>query len=264
MVDYHPFSDAIFDDPYPIYKRLRDESPLHYLEEFDCWFVSRFEDVWSLEQDQRNLTSKFGTTSTHLVTKQTPISPNLSGLDPPQHGPVRSFFNPPFKPGAVAALEPRVRAFAREAIAAVRERGAADAVIELGGYVASRVVCTILGLPLEDAGQVLAWVNTYFEREPGHARQHAARDRGRERVRDVPVPALEGAARARRTRGQPHAQAPPRGGRGRARRRHARRGAPEHARDRRHRDVPEGVLGRALRGSRSTPTSAPRARATRR
>jgi cytochrome P450 len=167
MVDYHPFSDAIFDDPYPIYKQLRDESPVHYLEEFECWFVSRFEDVWNLEQDQRNLTSKFGTTSTHLVTKQTPISPNLSGLDPPQHGPVRSFFNPPFKPGAVAALEPHVRAFAREAIAAVRERGAADAVIELGGYVASRVVCTILGLPLEDAGQILAWVNTYFEREPG-------------------------------------------------------------------------------------------------
>src|SRR5262245_14391353 len=167
MVDYHPFSDAIYDDPYPIYKQLRDESPFHYLEEFDCWFVSRFEDVWNLEQDQRNLTSKFGTTSTHLVTKQTPISPNLSGLDPPQHGPVRSFFNPPFKPGAVASLEPRVRAFAREAIDAVRERGSADAVIELGGHVASRVVCTILGLPLEDAGQVLAWVNTYFEREPG-------------------------------------------------------------------------------------------------
>ena len=123
MVDYHPFSDAIFDDPYPIYKRLRDESPLHYLEEFDCWFVSRFEDVWALEQDQSNLTSKFGTTSTHLVTKQTPTSPNLSGLDPPAHGPVRSYFNPPFKPGAVASLEPRVRAFAREALDAVRERG---------------------------------------------------------------------------------------------------------------------------------------------
>ena len=167
MVDYHPFSDAIFDDPYPIYKQLRDESPVHYLEEFDCWFVSRFEDVWNLEQDQRNLTSKFGTTSTHLVTKQTPISPNLSGLDPPQHGPVRSFFNPPFKPGAVAALEPRVRAFAREAIdcgARARHGRRGD---RAGRYVSSRVVCTILGLPLEDADQVLAWVNTYFEREPG-------------------------------------------------------------------------------------------------
>jgi cytochrome P450 len=167
MVHYDPFSDAVFDDPYPIYRQLRDASPLHYLAEFDCWFVSRFADVWNLEQDQRNLTSKFGTTSTHLVTKQTPTSPNLSGLDPPLHGPVRSFFNPPFKPGAVADLEPRVRQLAREAVDAVRERGTACAVADLGGRLSTRVVCTILGLPLEDADQIMSWVNTYFEREPG-------------------------------------------------------------------------------------------------
>jgi hypothetical protein len=167
MLDYDPFSDAVFDDPYPVYRRMRDESPVHYLEEYDCWFVSRFADVWALEQDQRNLTSKHGTTSTHLVTKQTPTSPNLSCLDAPDHGPVRSFFNPPFKPGAVAALEPRVRELAREAIDVVRERGEADAVADLGGRLSSRVVCTLLGLPLEDADQILAWVNTYFHREPG-------------------------------------------------------------------------------------------------
>jgi hypothetical protein len=80
---------------------------------------------------------------------------------------VRAFFNPPFKPGAVAALEPRVRKLAREAIDAVRERGTACAVADLGGRLSTRVVCTILGLPLEDADQILLWVNTYFEREPG-------------------------------------------------------------------------------------------------
>jgi cytochrome P450 len=68
MVNYDPFSDAIFEDPYPTYRRLRDEAPLHYIGEYDAWFVSRFQDVWDLEQDQRNLSSKHGTTSTHLVT----------------------------------------------------------------------------------------------------------------------------------------------------------------------------------------------------
>jgi hypothetical protein len=43
MVDYHPFSDAIFDDPYPIYKRMRDESPLPLPRRVRRWFVSRFE-----------------------------------------------------------------------------------------------------------------------------------------------------------------------------------------------------------------------------
>lgn len=167
MVNYDPFSEAIFEDPYPTYRQLRDEAPLHYMGEYDCWFVSRFRDVWDLEQDQRNLTSKHGTTSTHLVTKQTPTSPNLSCLDPPDHGPVRSYFNPVFKPGAVAKLEPRIRELARAAIDGVRERGEADAVADLGGRLSTRVVCTLLGLPLEDADQILGWVNTYFHREDG-------------------------------------------------------------------------------------------------
>lgn len=167
MVNYDPFSDAVFADPYPTYRQLRDEAPLHYVGEYDCWFVSRFQDVWDLEQDQRNLTSKHGTTSTHLVTKQTPTSPNLSCLDPPDHGPVRGYFNPAFKPGAVAKLEPRIRELARAAIDDVRERGEADAVADLGGRLSTRVVCTLLGLPLEDADQILEWVNTYFHREEG-------------------------------------------------------------------------------------------------
>ena len=198
MSRYNPFSDAVLDDPYPIYRELRDQAPLLYLEEFDAWFVSRFADVWALEQDQRKLTSKFGTTSTHLVTKQTPTSPNLSCLDAPEHGRVRSFFNPPFKPGAVAELEPRVRELAREALAQVSERGEACAVT-LGGHLSVRVVCTLLGLPLEDADQILAWVNGYFDREPG---TRGSTPRGVEAAKELAMYLFRTSKEAR-TRGAP-------------------------------------------------------------
>ena len=104
MVDYHPFSDAVFDDPYPIYRRLRDEAPALYLEEFDCWFLSRFEDIWQRLQDQTPLTSRLGTTTTHLLTRQTPTAPNLSSYDGAEHARVRGFFSPFFLPGAVRRL----------------------------------------------------------------------------------------------------------------------------------------------------------------
>jgi cytochrome P450 len=182
MSFYDPFSEALWEDPFPVYRRLRDESPAHYLEQFDCWFVSRFEDVWELEQDQRNLTSKAGTTSTHLLTKQTPTSPNLSCLDPPAHNPVRAYFNPFFKPGAVASLEPRVRELARQAVGAARERGQADAVADLGGWLSVRVVCALLGLPESDADQILSWVNTYFDREPG---RRGSTERGIEAAKEL-------------------------------------------------------------------------------
>ena len=46
MVDYHPYSDQILDDPYPVYAKLRAEAPAYFVEEYDAWFLSRFEDIW--------------------------------------------------------------------------------------------------------------------------------------------------------------------------------------------------------------------------
>ncbi|MGH0030266.1 MAG: cytochrome P450 [Myxococcota bacterium] len=163
---YDPFDESIWDDPFPTFRRLRDEAPACYLPEYDCWFVSRFEDVWRLEQDQRPLTSKFGTTTTHLLTRQTPTSPNLSSLDGAEHTRVRAWFNPHFKPARMRTLEPRVAELAKQAVDRALEQGGGDAV-ELGGHVSVRVVCELLGLPVEDADQILAWVNGFFEREPG-------------------------------------------------------------------------------------------------
>ena len=37
MVHYDPHSDQILDDPQPVYRQLRDESPAHYIEEFDTF-----------------------------------------------------------------------------------------------------------------------------------------------------------------------------------------------------------------------------------
>ncbi len=42
---YSPFSKAIFDDPYPVYRRLRDEAPVYRDPENRWWVLSRFDDV---------------------------------------------------------------------------------------------------------------------------------------------------------------------------------------------------------------------------
>ncbi len=167
MVAYHPFDDTIWDEPFEIHKQLRDEAPAYYVEEFNCWFISRFEDIWQLETDQRNFTSVPGTTVTHLLTRQTPSAPNLTYYDGREHTRVRSYFNPYFMPKHVKSLEPRVRGWARDAVDLVIESGRADAVHDLGGRVSVRAACAVLGVPEEDADQVMHWVNGFFHREPG-------------------------------------------------------------------------------------------------
>ncbi len=42
---YDPFDFAIDDDPYPVWKRMRDEAPLYYNEKYDFYALSRYEDV---------------------------------------------------------------------------------------------------------------------------------------------------------------------------------------------------------------------------
>jgi cytochrome P450 len=167
MVAYHPFDETIWDDPFAAYEQLRDEAPAYYLEEFDCWFISRFEDIWKLETDQRNFTSIHGTTPTHLLTRQTPSAPNLTYYDGREHTKARSYFNPFFLPRQLKALEPRINAWAKDAVDRVIDSGQADAVHELGGRLSVRVASAILGLPEEDADQIMEWVNSFFHREPG-------------------------------------------------------------------------------------------------
>ena len=42
---YDPFDPVIDANPYPVYRRLRDEAPLYYNERHDFYAVSRADDV---------------------------------------------------------------------------------------------------------------------------------------------------------------------------------------------------------------------------
>ena len=56
MVEYDPFSGTAMADPTAIYRELRDSSPVHRLERYDAWVLSRFEDVWQVLQVELVLT----------------------------------------------------------------------------------------------------------------------------------------------------------------------------------------------------------------
>ncbi len=195
MVDFDPFDEAHLDEPFEIHKRLRDEAPAYYREDLDCWFLSRFEDIWEVQGRPERLSSANGTTTTHLLTHQTPSAPNLSGFDGEKHARVRAAFSPHFKPAAARGLEPRVRELANAALDRALEAGRADALDDLGGHVSVRVVCTILGLPLEDADQILDWVNTFFDRQPG---QRGTTERGFRAAKELGLYLFQLAKDARR------------------------------------------------------------------
>jgi cytochrome P450 len=169
MIEYNPFSDDVVKgDPLPIYKQLRDEAPAYFLEEYDTWALSRFEDIWKASADMRNLTAALGTTPAHLLTKVQAVTPMINNMDPPDHTRLRGAFRKPFAAQQVAHLEPMIRNIAGDRLDAAREAGRLDVIHDMTAHVSVTVACTLSGLPTEDGPFLNDLVWRFFKREEGH------------------------------------------------------------------------------------------------
>ena len=80
MVEYDPLSPEVLADPFPHYRRLRDEAPAYYSEKYDTWFLSRFADVWAAERDARFFTIEEGQMPTQVLGLD-PLSEAMEGME---------------------------------------------------------------------------------------------------------------------------------------------------------------------------------------
>ena len=166
-VEYNPFSPEVMRDPHPIYKRLRDEAPAYYVEEYDCWALSRFEDIWNASMDSEHYSCKLGTTASQLLTKKQPVTPMLNLMDPPQHTHLRSRVRKHFSPQAIRNLEGMIRQLAVDCLEAARDKGEIDVLGDFASQISVKVACTVTGIPLEDGDMLNGLVWRFFKREPG-------------------------------------------------------------------------------------------------
>ena len=66
---YTPFLPEVMADPYPFYRRLRDEDPVYYISEYDGWAIARFEDVWQAARQPDVFVNARGTTAPQALSK---------------------------------------------------------------------------------------------------------------------------------------------------------------------------------------------------
>jgi len=164
MFEFDPFSESYYDDPFPVYKRLRDESRAYYHEELDCYFLSRFEDIWDAV-GSGHFSHRKGTNTQDLLANKLPDLA-LSSMTPPDHTALRKMLWPFFSPRATRAIEPFVREHAKTFIEEGIENGRIDANGELGRRISVRVAFKLIGLPQEDADRVADLVGLAFDRSP--------------------------------------------------------------------------------------------------
>ncbi|MEZ4289273.1 MAG: cytochrome P450 [Myxococcota bacterium] len=164
-IDYDPFSAAVRQDPLPIYKRLRDEDPVHYMEPYDAWALSRFQDIWDASSNDDLIAAK-GTTPAQLLTKDQPVAPMLNVMDPPLHTQLRSVIRQCFMPRHVRSLEPIARRLANDLLDEVADRDEFDAIGDFAARLSVASACLAIGLPIEDGPHLTELVQGFFHHDP--------------------------------------------------------------------------------------------------
>ena len=151
---YDPFDFEIDTDPYPIWRRLRDERPLYYNERYDFYALSRFEDVEPCLVDWRTYSSAKGTIL-ELIKSGMEIPPgSIIFEDPPGHDLHRGLLSRVFTPKKMNAIEPKVREFCARSLDPLVGTGGFDFIRDLGAQMPMRTIGMLLGIPEEDQEEI--------------------------------------------------------------------------------------------------------------
>jgi cytochrome P450 len=146
-VYYDPFDNDIDDDPYPVWQRMRAESPLYYNEKYNFYALSRYDDVARALPDWRTYQSGRGTTADILFSGIEVPPGILLFEDPPLHDLHRRLLSRVFTPRRMGAVEHQVRDFCCRALDSLRDADGFDFVANLGAILAMRTIGYLLGIP---------------------------------------------------------------------------------------------------------------------
>src|ERR1700735_3487842 len=149
-----PYDYDFHEDPYPYYRRLRDEAPLYHNEDLGFWALSRHRDVLHGFRNSTALSNRDGV-SLDPASRGPHAAKTMSflALDDPAHLRLRTLVSKGFTPRRIRELEPRVTELAvqhLDAMLAAAQSGTVDYVAEFAGKLPMDVISELMGVPQAD------------------------------------------------------------------------------------------------------------------
>ena len=166
-VYYDPYDFEIDADPYPVWKRMRDERPIYYNEKYDFFALSRFEDVERCSVDWKTYISGRGSVLEMIKSGVEMPSGLILFEDPPVHDAHRSLLSRVFTPKKMNAIEPKVREFCARSLDPLVGSGGFDFIGDLAAQMPMRTIGMLLGIPEEDQEAIRDRLDEGFRLEDG-------------------------------------------------------------------------------------------------
>ena len=165
-VDYNPFGFAVHEDPYAVYRELRDEAPACWNDDLRFWALSRFDDVLEGFRDLETYSSANGVALENRG-RTTEQFRQMIEMDPPQHTAFRKLVSRVFTGKRVAELEEQVRGIVDGYLDEIAPLGAADLIASVSGPVPMDVISVMLGIPEPDRPDLRRLADKLMIREDG-------------------------------------------------------------------------------------------------
>lgn len=162
---FDPYSQEYFDDPYEIYARMRDETPIYYDEDDDFYALTRHADVAAALKDHDSFSSTRGC---HLamVKSGQGFQKSIIFMDPPEHRFMRSLLNKAFTPRAIQSQRETVAELVEHYLSKV-DPDNFDVVQDFSGPFPVEVITRMAGVPEDYRQQVRHWIDKGLEVKPG-------------------------------------------------------------------------------------------------
>jgi cytochrome P450 len=157
--DVRKLDPTFLDDPYPVYRALREHDPVHRMPD-GSYFLSRYDDCAEVYRDPACWSSD----------KKIDFRPNFADSllyehhttslvfnDPPYHTRVRKLLAPAFTPRALKALQPRIEALVDRLLDRAAERNSFDLIDDFAAAIPVQLIGDMLGVPPDERGPLRAW-----------------------------------------------------------------------------------------------------------
>jgi cytochrome P450 len=163
---YDPYDYAIDADPYPIWRRLRDEAPLYWNEQHGFYALSRYDDVLNGLLDAETFVSSHGILL-EMITDEPYDVPMMIMMDAPRHTKLRKLVSRAFTPRRIADLERKIAKLANDLLDTVDGQDEFDYIDTFAGLLPPTVILALVGYPEGHAAEFRAKADESVHIEDG-------------------------------------------------------------------------------------------------
>jgi pimeloyl-[acyl-carrier protein] synthase len=156
---YNPLLPEFHANPYPFYRRLREEDPVH-ASPLGIWVLTRYEDAVMVLRDARfgrEGIAELQEARLGAARARPKNSRDMLFRDPPDHTRLRSLVSRAFTPRVVEEMRPHIQGIVDGLLDRVEGSGGMDVIEDLAYPLPVRVICEMLGVPTSDQEVFRQW-----------------------------------------------------------------------------------------------------------